>query len=201
MNEGREREQAQPGEGDGPDDAALVERSLRGDHAAYAILVDRYTPLLMRITVRLLRDPARAEDTCQEAFLRAYTHLDTYNPAYRFSTWLGAIATHHCLRLLAHRDWDHVTCDPTLLASTLLDDGPEISVLRQEQAVSLRQVVAALPIRYRQALVLRHWHDLSYAEIATVTGQSLSAVKTQLHRAREMLVQALTTLEGAHAVD
>src|SRR5437763_1784233 len=89
-----------------PVDMALVEWARRGDHAAYATLVDRYTPLLMRVTLRLLRDTAQAEDACQEAFLRAYTHLDEYNPTYRFSTWLGAIATHHCLRLLARRDWD-----------------------------------------------------------------------------------------------
>ena len=200
MNDAREDDQRRPAGGE-PDDVLLVERSRRGDHAAYALLVDRYTHLLMRVTLRLLRDQAQAEDACQEAFLRAYIHLDTYNPAYRFSTWLGAIATHYCLRLLARRDWDRLTLDPAMLAEVILQEGPEASVLRDEQDRSLRSVVAGLPARYRQALILRHWHDLSYAEIATVTGQSLSAVKTQLHRAREMVAQALTAPEGAHAIN
>src|SRR5579862_2144212 len=82
-------------------EALLIEQACRGDHAAYGVLVDRYTPLLRRVTLRLLHDPAQAEDACQDAFLHAYTHLETYNPAYRFSTWLRAIATHHCLHLLA----------------------------------------------------------------------------------------------------
>jgi RNA polymerase sigma-70 factor (ECF subfamily) len=154
----------------------------------------------MHITQRLLRDRAQAEDACQEAFLRAYTHLDAYKPAYRFGTWLGAIATHHCLRLLARQDLQRAGVDAALLAGILLEEGPEPYIIRQEQAESLRQTVSGLPSLYQRALVLRHWHDLSYEEIAAATGQSLGAVKTQLRRARAMLAEALRATGHAHAL-
>ncbi len=183
-------------------EALLIERARQGDHAAYGVLVDRYSPLLMRVTQRLLHDPAQAEDACQDAFLRAYTHLETYNPTYRFSTWLRAIATHHCLHLLTRRNWEYTGTDHlTVSSAAFLDDDPELKVLLEEQAEGLRQAVADLPMRYRRALVLRHWHDLSYVEIATATGQSLGAVKTQLRRARVMLAQSLRARGNAHALN
>ncbi len=182
------------------DEADLIARARQGDHDAYEILVGRYTPLLLRVTLRLLRDEVQAEDATQEAFLRAYTHLDSYNPLFRFSTWVSAIARHHCLRLLARRDWAQATCDAMLLHEAFLDDDPELKLLVKERAEAVRQAVAALPPRYSRPLILRHWHDLSYAEIASLTGQSLGAVKTQLHRAREMLAQSLGTGGEAHAV-
>jgi RNA polymerase sigma-70 factor (ECF subfamily) len=183
-----------------PGDTVLIERSRRGDHAAYSLLVERYTPLLMRVTLRLLRDRAQAEDACQESFLRAYMRLETYDLTYKFSTWLGAIASHHCLRLLTRRDWEHPDADLALLHEAFLDDDPELQLLLKEQAEAVRRAVAMLPARYRQALELRHWHELSYAEIATITGQSLGAIKTQLRRARAMLAEALTAGENLHAL-
>lgn len=173
--------------------AALITAAREGDHAAYGELIRRYSEALYRVTYRLLRDHGEAEDASQEAFLRAFTHLSTYNPQYSFYTWLSTIATNICLRALQRRDWRSISVDPALLreAPVFAVDEPELALLTKERADVVRQALNRLPVAYRQMLILRHWHDLSYQEIAEATRQSLATVKIRLYRARQMLAAQL----------
>lgn len=175
------------------EDIRLIERSRRGDHAAYGQLVERYKDAIHRLAFRILRHANDAEDATQEAFVRAYVALDSYNPQYRFYTWLSTIAQHVCFRTLRSRDWRIVSFEPALVKAQRahVEDGPEIGLLTRERDEVIRGLVDGLPDKYRQVLILRHWHELSYEEIARVTEVSIAAVKTRLHRARQMLAVSL----------
>jgi RNA polymerase sigma-70 factor (ECF subfamily) len=74
---------------------------------------------------------------------------------------------------------------------SLVEESPELAALASSRAEIIREAVRVLPERYRTVLILRYWHDLSYGEIATVTQQSLAAVKTQIHRAKSLLADGL----------
>lgn len=176
-------------------ESQLIAQARNGDHAAYAELVNRYKDAVYRVTHRILRNVADAEDAAQEAFVRAYVALDDYSDRFAFYTWLASIAAHVCFKALRARDWHVVPYDPNgLLASrTFLEDGPELALLLRERDDIIRQAVLGLPDKYRQVLILRHWHELSYEEISAVTRLSLGAVKTRLHRARQILAGSLTT--------
>jgi RNA polymerase sigma-70 factor, ECF subfamily len=169
---------------------ALVSAAKAGDHAAYGELVRRYQAAIYRLAFRILRRPADAEDATQEAFVRAYIHLDSYNDRFRFYTWLAAITSHYCYRVLRGRKLVTLP-DEAELWPAFVEDGPELLLLLRERHEEIQRMLAALPDRSRELLVLRHWHSLSYEELAAATDQSLSAVKSQLFRARRDLAKRL----------
>lgn len=183
-------------------DLDLIERSRRGDHAAFGELVERYKDAVYRLAFRIVRHSGDAEDAAQEAFVRAYVALDSYRSEFRFYTWLSTIAQHVCFRTLRSRDWRVCTFDPALVRASRadLEESPEIGLLARERDEAIRGLVDALPGKYRQVLILRHWHELSYEEIARATELSLSAVKTRLHRARQMVAQAMAVRTAAFDV-
>ena len=173
-------------------DASLIAAARRGDHTAYGELVERYQRAIYRLAFRILQRDADAQDAAQEAFVRAYIHLDTYNPRFRFYTWMAAITSHYCYRLLKQRRALRLPEDgQELRVAAFVEEGPEVAVLLRERDAEVHQLLSALPERSRDMLILRHWHALSYEEIAAATDQSLSAVKSQLHRARRQLGRRL----------
>jgi RNA polymerase sigma-70 factor (ECF subfamily) len=180
-----------------PDDLRLIERARRGDHSAFGDLVERYKESIYRLAYRILRNAGDAEDAAQEAFVRAYVAIDSFDSRFRFYTWLSTITQHVCFRSLRSRDWRIVSVDPGLVRASRahIEDGPEIGLLLRERDEAIRGLVDGLPGKYRQVLILRHWHELSYEEIARATELSLSSVKTRLHRARQMLATAIAAQE------
>lgn len=181
----------------GLSDEELVGRAQRSDHAAYREMVERYKDAGYRVGLQILRHPSDAEDALQEAFIKAYVHLDSYNPKYRFYTWFSTIVRNVALSHLRARDWliSPLSEEMALPVRSMLEDSPELAALAASRAEIIRDAVNVLPDRYRRVLVLRYWHDLSYDEIATLTEQSLGAVKTQIHRAKILLGEGLLTGE------
>ena len=176
-----------------PSDEDLIRRARDADHAAYRELVERYKDAGYRLASHILRNPADAEDALQEAFIKAYVYLDTYSPRYRFYTWFSTIIRNVALSHLKARDWLVSPLEEEMLqpVRSAIEDSPELAALASSRADIVREAVNVLPERYRRVLVLRYWHDLTYDEIATVTQQSLGAVKTQLHRAKALLGEGL----------
>lgn len=174
-------------------DDELIQRTRAGDRRAYGELVERYRAAVVRRAEAILRDPVAAEDAAQEAFVRAYAYLDSYDGRHRLYTWLARIVTNVCLSQLSVHQWQHLPLDHALLPSSevLCEDDPELAALASERVRVLQEVVAKLPAKYRDVLILRYWHDLAYDEIANLTAQSLGAVKTQLRRARLLLAEQL----------
>lgn len=187
---------APPHEGTRPagqdaEERAWIGRALAGDQTAFAALVERYQGAVYNLCYRMLGSPAEAEDAAQDVFLRAWTQLHTFQQDRRFSTWLLAIASHWCIDLLRRRRQTFVPLDGISLWATSDEPEPEEAALDREQRDAVRALLETLPPKYRLVTTLRYFNDLSYLEIAQLTGLSESAVKTQLHRARKMLAEQL----------
>ena len=178
------------------EDNELVARTLSGDVRSYEELVRRYERLVGRVLYPYARREISVEDLVQETFLRAYDRLETFNPAYRFKTWLLAIANNLGVDTLRRRR-EVVEFNPE--AHAPVARGPETEALEADRSQGVQRAVAALPETYGVPLVLRYSEGLSYAEIADVLGITVSAVKSRLFRARNMLAGTLggTDLEGA----
>jgi RNA polymerase sigma-70 factor (ECF subfamily) len=169
-------------------DNELVERTREGDVRSYEELVRRYERLVGRVIYPYAGRDAAVEDLVQETFLRAYDRLDTFNPEYRFKTWLLAIANNLGIDTLRRRR-DVIEFNPELHAP--LARGPEAAAMETDRARSVQDAVMTLPEAYSVPLVLRYAEGLTYAEIAEVLGITVPALKSRLFRARNMLAQRL----------
>ncbi len=173
------------------DEADWIDQSLRGDKAAFAPLMHRYTGAVFNVAYRMLGNAQDAEDAVQEIFLRAYARLSSFDQSRRFSTWLLTIASNYCVDRLRRRRFAWMTLDDVAYAVPTTRPGPERRALQREQQAAVQEALQLVPEQYRLVLILRYWNDLSYEEIMQVTGLSESTLKTRLHRARHMLAQRL----------
>jgi RNA polymerase sigma-70 factor (ECF subfamily) len=168
-----------------------IRQAVAGDHEAFTRLVEAYQIPVYNLAYRMLGDASEAEDAAQETFLRAYTRLTTYQTDKKFSSWLLAIASHHCIDRLRRRRFTWLSLDelPFLEQAASEHNQPEEAAIRQEEQDEVRKMLDHLSPQYRAAVILRYWYELSYREIAEVMGTTESAVKSKLHRARGMLAE------------
>ena len=183
---------------DGNDEERLwIMQARRGDKRAFSRLVEAYQRPVYSITYRMLGNPEEAEDAAQEAFLRAFSSLDRYDPGRKFSTWLFSIANHHCIDRLRKRRVKWISIDDNPVLGDLQGDAPlpERQVLEQEKRDSVQRLLQQLEPGYRMPLVLRYWEDCSYEEIAEIMEISVPAVKSRLFRARQQVAKLHTEQE------
>ncbi len=173
------------------EETVLITRSIAGDHAAFAQLMERYAGAVFNLAYRMLGNAHEAEDASQEIFLKVYTNLARFDPERRFSTWLLSIGSNYCIDRLRRRRFAWLTLDDTVLAIPSPAKGPERSAIEREERDAVQRALLRLPPAYREVAVLRYWHDLSYEEIVQALGVPESTIKTRLHRARRMLADAL----------
>lgn len=172
---------------DAGQERAWVEQTLAGNTEAFANLVERYRVPVYNLAYRMLGRAADAEDAAQEAFVRAYMQLGTYEPTRKFSTWLLSITAHYCIDQLRRKSASSLDAIEGFDAPANPAEEPEEVALDKEQRELVRKLLDTLPASYRGVTVLRYFYDMSYAEIAQTLKLTESAVKTRLHRAREML--------------
>ena len=167
---------------------ATIQLARAGDRRAFCCLVETYQKPLYNLCYRVLGNPHDAEEAAQEAFLRAYTRLSSYDSARPFKTWLFAIAHHYCIDRLRRRRLVWLSLDdepaPDTVAWRSPASTPEATAMRHERDNEIQALLASLPPKDRSAVVMRYWYDLSYEEIAAATATTVSAVKSRLHRAR-----------------
>jgi RNA polymerase sigma-70 factor (ECF subfamily) len=184
-----------PSEAPHPTDEELIAAALAGDQGRFGDLVERYQGRLVNYLYRLVRDLDEAHELAQEAFLKVYQALDRYNPEYKFSTWLFRVAQNTAIdqirkrriRLVSMqrpvdaegeaREWDLAGDDP----------GPYRRLRNRERGAAMQEAIDALPWEYRELILLRHFGELSYDEIAGLKKMPLGTVKNKLFRARQML--------------
>lgn len=186
----------------GADQESLwVAQARRGNQDAFARLVEAYQMPVYNLAYRMLGSAAEAEDAAQETFLRVYTRFDTYDPSRKFSSWILSIASHHCVDRLRRRRENTVSMEEIMAWRWVPDEHPrpEERVVAWEHRRDMRRILDVLPSQYRLVIVLRYWHDMSYEEIADVTESTTSAVKSRLHRARQVIASILAAEDGADA--
>jgi RNA polymerase sigma-70 factor, ECF subfamily len=201
-----------PTQVDPPADEELVDRARAGDRGALDLLVERHSPRVYGVALRLVGDREAAEEVLQDTFLHVIERLDTFRGEARFSTWLFRIATNAALaRRRTRRREEAVSleaCLPTYdetgrMARLDLDYGraarAEEVLERAELAGKAREALAGLPEAYRDAFVLRDLEELSTAETAEVLGVGVDVVRQRVHRARLMLRGYLGRITGGEA--
>jgi RNA polymerase sigma-70 factor, ECF subfamily len=170
-------------------DAALVGRVLDGDTRAFTALVDRHGPDCLRFATRMLGNREDAEDATQEALLRAYRSLGTFDERASFRTWLFAIVVNQCRTLAVRRERRRrrIVTDESAVARAVYE--PESRAA--EAMHDLERALAVLDVAHREAFLLKHVEQLEYTEIAAMTGVGVSALKMRVKRACARLQQAL----------
>lgn len=175
-------------------DDELVERVRHGEITQFELLMRRHNQRLFRVVRSILPDDAEAEDVVQDAYVRAYSHLDQFEGRAQFSTWLTRIAVHEA-RARIRRGSRYAPLETLtgprpvteLPDSNGSSNGPEDAASSRELQRVLTRAIDALPDSHRSVFVLREVEGLSTAETAEVLGLSEANVKVRLHRARATL--------------
>lgn len=179
------------------DDVDLVAASLAGDHDAFRRLVERYQDRLFGLARSYTKSAVEIEDIVQDAFMKAFRRLDTFNHESSFYTWLYRITLNTALDFLKRRGRSPVRAveDPELGAPIPSQQGfaPSARMEREEIAEITRAVLEELPEIFRTVLVLRELQGLAYQEIADVLGISIGTVESRLFRARARFKDRILT--------
>ena len=170
-----------------------------GHEAAFRELIRRYERPVFSLVYRMVRDRALAEDLAQETFIKVLNALDSYNPEYKFSSWIFKIANNAAIDHLRKRELDTLSLDgapdadtPDAVKATQLQLGtggesPLEEVASRELGGAIERAIARLRPEYRACIMLRFVEAYSYEEIAEVMDIPLGTVKTYIHRARNEL--------------
>src|SRR5919201_1502515 len=181
-------------------DGELVRRIRAGETGLFELVMRRYNQRLFRVLRAVLRDDAEAEDVLQEAYVRAYAHLDQLERPERLASWLTHIAVHEAKARLRRRARVVDLKEVTLRAVRSEAADPEQETLGRQLQRVLASAVDELPVGYRTVFALRDLEGLSTAAVAESLGLSEQAVKMRLHRARAALRAGLYDRVGAAAL-
>ena len=174
-------------------DLELISSAIEGGEDSFEALVKRYQRPIAGYVFRMLGDYEASLDVSQEVFIKVYNSLSRYSSEYKFSTWIYRIAhnaaiDHMRRNAVNPQSLEAENSDGTYqLQIECSKPTPEQDRERSEWRTEIENVVKRLPAAYRELILLRHSQDLSYDEIATVTGLPLGTVKNRLFRAREMM--------------
>jgi len=174
------------------DESVLVFELKQGNSEAVNQIVDRYSKPLFAFIVRMVDDQATAEDIFQDTWIRVVRSIGSFRGDCRFSTWLFQIALNLCRNLMRSRARrSFVGIDEV---SDLAED-PGMDAVKIIQARKVRRLVASLPPKMKEVVVLRYYHERTDVEIAEVTGLPPGTVKSRLHRAKELLRSKIEGME------
>ena len=189
-------------------DYVLLRKALdHNDQQAYAELMRLYRDSIYYMLMRMVKNKDDAEDLTLMTFGKAFRYLDKYTPQYAFSTWLYRIALNNSIDSLRVKnnmpqyfEEDLYTSSTTSIIDQSEDNlqrTPEDEVIDKQRLQLLRAAVAELPERYRRVIELRYYEDLAYEEIAERLGLTLSNVKIQILRAKNMLSELMLPMRNA----
>ncbi len=171
-------------------DAARVRDCLGGNQQAFAALVEQYEKPIYNIALRMLRNSEDARDVAQSVFLKAYQNLSSYDPQYKFYSWIYRMAINESLNILRVQVRNAGPVDEQLPAD---DSGPsEILVEDQRRDVVLKAVEKLKP-EHRAVIVLRYFVDRSYEDMGQILGIDTRTVKSRLYTARQLLKEQLAS--------
>jgi len=187
-------------------DAGLIDRLVRRDERAFTALVKAYERRVFALVLRMIGNPAEAEDLAQEVFVQVFKAIGSFRRESKLSTWIYRIAINLCknrskyLRVRHTSEQDPLDAQPERAPSE--GSRPHSDIARPDEMASGKQVerivqhaITQLEPSFRECLILRDVEDLSYEEIGEITGLPAGTVKSRIHRARaqlrDMVEQAL----------
>ncbi|PYP73155.1 MAG: hypothetical protein DMD36_00680 [Gemmatimonadetes bacterium] len=183
----------------GASDPEVAQWAQHGHEPAFRELVRRYERPVFSLLYRMVRDRALAEDLAQETFIKVLNGIKSYNPQFKFSSWIFKIANNAAIDHLRKRDLDTLSLDgsphattPEEMSATALQLGdrgesPLQEVEARELGSAIERAIAKLRPEYRACILLRHVEGHSYEEIARILDLPLGTVKTYIHRGRNEL--------------
>lgn len=177
------------------EDAASIRRALSGDQRAYKKLRQKYHESIHNLIYRMIRDKDEVEDLTQEAFIKAFMSLSSFNDEFAFSTWLYKIATNNCIDYIRRKKLQTFSIDKPVESKESdytfeLPDStyePDQELIDRQRKRLLEDAINSLPAKYRHVIHLRHVEEKEYQEIAAILKLPLGTVKAHIFRAREML--------------
>ena len=172
----------------------IIKRVERGERNAYALLIEAYKGPLFNLAFRMTGSYSDADDLTQEIFIRAYQNLHRFDQDKKFFTWLYTLGINLIRNHLkkkakdvAHHATDHQFPEP----QTKGDASGEGDFPSEESMRRLDENMRRLPVDWREAIILKFYQDLTFEEVAAITGDSLSAVKMRVYRGLEKLKQLM----------
>ena len=176
-----------------------IKQVIKGDQDAFAEIVEIYSNSIFQLGYRMLGNRHEAEDIAQEAFIRAFVNIKSFNQDLKFSTWLFRIATNLCIDRIRKKKPDYYLdaevsgTDGLTMYSQLSSNSPlpEKELESLELQESVQKEILKLPEKYRAVIVLKYIEELSLKEISEILDMPLGTVKTRIHRGREALRQQL----------
>ncbi|MAT39170.1 MAG: RNA polymerase subunit sigma-24 [Ectothiorhodospiraceae bacterium] len=181
------------------EDRKFIAAALAGDQEAYSQIVKKYRNSIYHLIVRMIGYNHEAEDLTQEAFIKAFNSLASFNDEYAFSTWLYKIATNNCIDHLRKKKLQTFSINKpinTLEGETTFEIPdtsyePDKDIVQSQQSSTIQDAIEKLPDKYRRVIIMRHQEEKSYEEIAEELDLPLGTVKAHIFRAREMLYKNL----------
>ncbi|MBP3038206.1 RNA polymerase sigma factor SigW [Bacillaceae bacterium Marseille-Q3522] len=172
-----------------------IKQVLKGDQNAFGEIVEIYKDKIFQLCYRMLGNRHEAEDITQEAFIRAYVNISSFNINLKFSTWMYRIATNLCIDRIRKKkpdfylDAEVAGTDGLTMYSQIPSDTrlPEDDLESMELQKTIQMAIEKLPEKYRSVIVLKYIEELSLNEISEILELPLGTVKTRIHRGREAL--------------
>jgi RNA polymerase sigma-70 factor (ECF subfamily) len=172
-------------------DKQLVERVIGGDKASYGALVDKYSNLVYRRALTLVKDCDAAMDVTQQSFLIGYESLDRLRNPSSFAQWIAGITKNLCRGVQKERKDTPLSLDALAEVGIEPGDPGTINLQEKELTEALSRIINGLGEKYREVLDLRCTRDFSYEKIADFLGISMSAVKSRLYHAKKEILKKL----------
>ncbi len=178
-------------------DNEIIRRVIDGDQRAYAELVERHKDKAMTLAMRMLKNKSEAEEALQDAFVRAYKALPSFEKKSTFATWFYRIVFNVCSSVLNKRgnnnflSIDTENDDEMKIEIPSEDDEPDIELESKEFSEIVRREISTMEVSYSTILTMFFLQEMSYEEIISVTGLPLGTVKNRLFRARTQLRSAV----------
>jgi len=168
-------------------DAELVERCRNGQKQAFDELIRRYERPVFNVALRMLRNPEDARDVTQTAFMKAFEHLHGYDANYRFFSWVYRIAINEAIDQRSRRRSHEVVDDSFPEPGA----GPDHRLGDDQLTQAIERVIAGMKPEYQSVLLLRHFADLSYEQVAATLELPEKTVKSRLFTARQLMRELL----------
>lgn len=172
-------------------DHKLVQQCLEGNRQAFDVLVNKYQLPMYRTALGIVNDVDTAKDVTQTGFIKCWENLSSYNPDYKFYSWLYRIMVNEALNSTRGKVYHSKLSDNQTSSVT-----PYLRLIKKEECKTIASAVNSLSQDYKLVIQLRHFEELSYKEIADVLDIEVKTVKSRLYTARMQLRDKLTLLNN-----